>query len=60
MDAYDFMSTDPSHVAAAVPRYLHHSDGHGAARAEEKKVQEMFRHSSFLIFIVVTEDSALM
>ena len=27
---------DPRHVAAAVPWYLYGSDGHGAARVEDK------------------------
>ncbi len=33
VDAHD--SSDPGHVAAAVPWYLYGSDGHGAARVED-------------------------
>jgi hypothetical protein len=34
VDAHD--SSDPHHVAAAMPWYLYSSDGHGAARVEDK------------------------
>jgi hypothetical protein len=34
VDAHD--SSDPRHMAATVPWYLYGSDGHGAARVEDK------------------------
>ena len=35
-DDFAVYAHDPRHVAAAVPWYLYGSDGHGAARVEDK------------------------